>query len=60
MQHFINFAPEIINNDMEKKYTDHSDWTNWPTDGQTYGGNLVKVTNDASFNDKTWTLTPKN
>lgn len=45
---------------MEKKYTDHSDWTNWPTDGQTYGGILVKVTNDASFNDKTWTLTPKN
>ena len=31
-----------------------SNWTNWPTDGQTYGG--IKVS--ANDGDITWTLTP--
>ena len=32
-------------------------WAHWPTDGQTYGGILVTVTN-TPFDDATWTLTP--
>ena len=31
-----------------------SNWTYWPTDGQTYGGIKVSVTGS----DMTWTLTP--
>ena len=37
---------------------DGDDWTNRPTDGQTYGGIKVTVSN-TPFDDATWTLTPK-
>ena len=37
---------------------DNGSWTNWPEDGQTYGGIRVAVTN-TPFDDATWTLTRK-
>ena len=47
----------VTMHDGREDYMDPSDWTHWPTDGQTYGGIRVAVTNDP-FTNKTWTLTP--
>ena len=46
----------VTMHDGRKDYMDPSEWTNWPTDGQTYGGIRVAVTNDP-FTNRTWTLT---
>ena len=51
----VTFGNEIMHNgngDCKQQ-----NWTHWPTDGQTYGGIRVAVTNDP-FTNKTWTLTP--
>ena len=51
----VTFGNEIMHNgngDCKQQ-----NWAHWPTDGQTYGGIRVAVTNDP-FTNKTWTLTP--